>query len=235
MKAILLAAGLGTRLRPLTDTIPKCLVPIQGRPLLEWWLELLKKHGVQEVLINTHYLSEQVHAWLEAYRGRTDAVQVTEYYEKTLLGSGGTVRENRAFVGSEPFFICYADNFTSIDLGDMLAFHNSHSGLLTMALFHAAHPQQCGIAQLDDRQRIVDFVEKPAVPKSDWSNAGVYITDGRIFEHIPTGESIDFGMHVLPRIIGRMYGWPIIGQLIDVGTPENYKRAQTIKIEGQLT
>ena len=124
MKAFLLAAGLGTRLRPLTYTIPKCLVPIQGRPLLAWWMDLFEKYHVSEVLINTNYLPDSVREFINVYNHMQKNVKLVESYEKELLGSGGTVLDNRSFVeNEEEFFICYADNLTNVDLASMMSFH----------------------------------------------------------------------------------------------------------------
>lgn len=227
MKAFLLAAGLGTRLRPLTNTVPKCLVPVQGKPLLDWWLELLKKNGITEVVINTHYLYEQVRMYIQEYNKRDTGLQVIESYESELLGSGGTVRDNYDFIkDEEAFLICYADNLTNINLESLMNYHKEKNGLLTMALFRAAHPEQCGIAQLDEESRIVSFIEKPEKPKSNLANAGIYVARPEIVEYFPDEKLIDFGKDVLPRLVGKMYGWETKDYLIDIGTPENYKKAQ---------
>ena len=173
MKAYLLAAGYGTRLKPLTDTTPKCMVPIHGQPLLGWWLTLLQRHGVTDVLVNTHYLPEPVRAFIEDYNRQNTGLTVYEAYEPELLGSGGTVRENRAFVrGEEDFLICYADNLTNANLTAFQDFHRKHNGILSMALFHTNVPKQCGIAELDANERISAFEEKPEQPKSNLANTG---------------------------------------------------------------
>jgi mannose-1-phosphate guanylyltransferase len=227
MKAFLLAAGFGTRLRPLTDQIPKCLVPIQGRPLLEWWLILLKRHGITEVLINTHYLAEQVQTYIAQYNAQGSGLTLTEFYEPTLLGSGGTVWANRDFVQNErEFLICYADNLTNLDLTSLLAAHRSGNQVLTMALFRAEHPEQCGIAILDESGKIVSFIEKPSSPKSNLANAGIYIAGQAVFDYFPKSSFLDLGKDVLPRLVGRMTGWETKDYLLDIGTPENYKKAQ---------
>lgn len=228
MKAILLAAGYGTRLRPLTNTTAKCMVPIQGKPLLQWWMELFERNGVTEVLINTHYLAEQVREFIGLYNKRKTGMKLTEFFEPELLGSGGTVKANQSFVeGEDAFFICYADNLTSINLSTLYSVHRKTNGsLLTMALFRAEHPQACGIAALDSQNRIIDFTEKPAVPKSNLANAGVYIAGESLFSYFPEAAFSDFGKDVLPKLINKMYGWETTDYLIDIGSPENYMRAQ---------
>lgn len=228
MKAFLLAAGYGTRLRPLTNTIPKCLVTIHGQPLLGWWLALLRQHGVTDVLINTHYLPKPVRTFMQDYNRRHTGLTVYEAYEPELLGSGGTIRANRDFVqGEESFLICYADNLTNANLTAFQDFHRKHGDVLSMALFHTNMPEQCGIATLDERDCVVSFVEKPEHPQSDLANAGMYIADQRLFDYIDSDKSpLDFGKDVLPRLVGKMYGWPTEGYLIDIGTMENYQRAK---------
>lgn len=226
MKAYLLAAGLGTRLRPLTDTVPKCLVPICGKPLLQWWMELFDKHGISEVLINTHYLPEPVREFIEE-NNKSFPVKLYESYENELVGSGGTVRNNKNFVSEEEdFLIAYADNLTNINLSKLIQFHKTQGCMLTMALFHTNKPKECGIATLDENKKIIEFIEKPKVPKSDLANTGVYVCKKEIFTVMPENGFLDFGKDVLPKLVGLMYGWENKDYLIDIGTIDNYNKAQ---------
>ena len=226
MKAFLLAAGLGTRLRPLTDTVPKCMIPINGKPLIKWWCDLLLLHGVDQVLINTHYLSEQVRDFINIYNWEKTGLTLREFYESMLLGSAGTIHANRSFIeDDEYFFVCYADNLTNINLTAMRSYHESHTGVLTMALFQTKKPEQCGIIKLDDSNCIIDFIEKPERPTSNLANAGIYITRKEIFNYLQK-DTADFGKDVLPKLTGCMYGWESHDYLIDIGTIENYKQAQ---------
>lgn len=227
MKAYLLAAGLGSRLRPITDTTAKCLVPICGHPLLEWWAKLFIDNGVDEVLINTHYLSDQVHDFLEEYNSRGTGLTFVESYEKELIGSGGTVYSNRDFVkGEEDFLICYADNLTDIHLDELISFHKAKNAPLTMGLFHTSLPKQCGIAALNEDGLVTEFVEKPEEPKSDLANGGIYVCNKSVFDYFPGEGFSDIGKDVLPKLVGKMYGWEIPQYLIDIGTMETYERAQ---------
>ncbi|NCB92499.1 MAG: nucleotidyltransferase family protein [Clostridia bacterium] len=228
MKAFLLAAGFGTRLRPLTNTVPKCLIPIQGKALMEWWLELFAKHGISEVLVNTHYLAESVRDFISGWNIEVGFPMVTEFFEETLLGSGGTVAANRSFIGNdEEFLICYADNLTDVDLGAFQKFHKTHNGVLSMGLFHTGIPEQCGIAALDDTKQIIEFEEKPLYPKSNLANAGIYIARQELFHYLPKTQGLlDFGKDVLPKLVGKMYGWEISDYLLDIGTLENYEKAK---------
>lgn len=234
MKAFLLAAGKGTRLRPYTDSLPKCLIPVHGKPLLEIWLDHLCRHDVREVLINTHHHARQVEDFVRRYPGRRD-MKIVLSYEPVLLGSAGTIRHCRDFVDSEAdFMIFYADNLTNVNLKRLAAFHQScreKNGILTMGLFHSPTPAACGIAELDADRKIVAFTEKPETPKSDLANAGLYMASREIFDFIPDAPPdpasplLDFGHHVLPLLTGRMFGYPIAEYLRDIGTVESYRKA----------
>lgn len=227
MKSFLLAAGYGTRLKPMTDTIPKCLVPICGKPLLYWWMMFLKKYQINDVLINTHYLAPVVEKYIKSNNQINSLPHLYEFYEKDLLGSGGTVRANRDFVKYEDcFLICYADNLTNIDLGNLVKFHKSHDGILTMGLFHTNTPAQCGIATIDQTGKIVKFIEKPAHPDSNLANAGIYVCSPKIYDYFPEKDFFDLGKDILPLLVNKMYGREVKGYLRDIGTPENYALAQ---------
>jgi len=222
-KAFLLAAGLGTRLKPVTDQIPKCLVPICGKPLLAWWIDLMERHGIKEVLINLHYLSNQVEEFIYSYPTK---IKFQLFYEEKLLGSGGTLRENKNFVkNEEAFFILYADNLTNYDLTLFSEFHENNKQLLSMALFETENPTVCGIAELDDNNVIINFEEKPQYPKSNLANAGLYIAKPDIIDLIPNMEVTDIGYNLLPKLIGNMAGWKSKNFLIDIGTLENLNKA----------
>lgn len=253
MKAFLLAAGLGTRLRPLTDKVPKCLLPIGSKSLLQIWLEHLARNGVNDVLVNTHHHATQVEAFMEEGTktrrleverksgseieniGRlvnetsTKWPDIELFYEETLLGSGGTVYQRRDFVdGEESFWVIYGDNLSTVNLKDMYEIHTSHHALATIGLFEVNNPQECGIVTLDDTGRVVGFEEKPANPKGNLANAGIYVLSGRVFDEARWDFSLpmDFGFHILPQLVGRMQGHRIRGYHLDIGTPENYRRAQ---------
>ena len=224
-KAFLLAAGLGTRLKPLTDRIPKCLVPIDGEPMLSIWLRLSEELGIREVLINTHCLADQVEAW--AARQAHSPVRIRLVYEPELLGTAGTVAANLDFLrDGEEFFVFYADNLVHVDFGAIGSFHQSHDGPLTVALYHSPYPWTSGVALVDDCNRITGFEEKPARPKSDLANAGVYIARQELFRYLPPQGYADFAEDIFPRLLGRMRGFVIDGRVLDVGTPEHYQEAQ---------
>jgi NDP-sugar pyrophosphorylase family protein len=226
VKALLLAAGLGTRLRPLTDTVPKCLVPIAGKPLIDYWFDALERAGIEEAVINTHHLPDLVRAHLEKVRAERRLV-VRESYEPKLLGSAGTVHANRALAdGADEVLIIYADNLSSVDLAELIAFHRSHPDPVTMLLFHTPYPKQCGIAELDGEGRVVEFVEKPEHPKSDLANGGLYVVDASIYREMADKNVFDIGFDILPTFVGRMRGYRFDGYHRDMGNLAAVEQAQ---------
>jgi D,D-heptose 1,7-bisphosphate phosphatase len=225
-KAIILAGGLGTRLRPLTDTLPKCLVPIGDRPLLDYWVDALADAGIREARVNNHAHADQVRAYVEQVSA-SGRLRLDESYEPELLGSAGTIAANADLAdGADAVVIVYADNFSDVDLKRMLAFHRSHDDPFTMLLFRAPNPTACGIAELDEEGRVVSFVEKPKEPKSNLANGGVYVVDAEAYREIAALKAFDLGFEVLPKFVGRMRGWAWEGYHLDVGTHEALAKAR---------
>jgi len=224
MKAFLLAAGEGRRLGPLTDTTPKCLVPINRRPLLFYWFDLFRKFHIDEVLINTHYLHEKIE---DILKENTFGIKIHISYEPKLLGSAGTIKMNEEFVKQEKeFCIFYADNLVDIDLVPLLKFHRKYGRIMTIGLFYTERPTECGICILDESGRIIDFEEKPRKPKSNLAGAGVFVTSPEIIEYIPKKIPADIGFDLIPKLVGKIYGFLLKGYIRDIGTPEDYKKAQ---------
>lgn len=194
--------------------------------MLIWWLELLQRHGVREVLVNTHYRADLVHSCIGQYNDSHSGLQAYAAYEPELLGSGGMIFGNRDFMqGEEHFLICYCDNLTDIDLTDMVDFHRAGEYLMTVGLFHAPSPRECGIAALDEKGVIIDFVEKPERPRSDLANAGIYVASNQLFDLELPRRVFDIGSDLLPQLCGRMRGYAIQGYFTDIGSPDRYKRA----------
>jgi histidinol-phosphate phosphatase family protein len=226
IKSLLLAGGLGTRLRPLTDSVPKCLIPIAGQPLLDIWVQRLVECGVQEARINTHALAEIVRVHI-AQINAENSLRLVEAYEPILLGSAGTVTANVDLADDvDEIIVIYADNFSDIDLRPLIAFHRNHTDPLSMVLFEATNPSACGIAELDEEGRVISFVEKPKAPKGNLANAGLYVIDAAAYREIATMNAFDFGFEVLPRFVGRMRGWSWGGYYRDIGTRESMDRAE---------
>ena len=226
MRALLLASGLGTRLRPLTATTPKCLVPIHGQALMAIWLQRLAQAGIGPFLVNTHYLSEQVDAFVEASPYRKD---ISLVHERDLLGTAGTLVANLKFFGGSDGLLIHADNYC---LADFSAFLQSHRNrppecVLTMMTFRTDAPSSCGIVELDTRGVVVGFHEKVANPPGNLANGAVYILSAELLQQL--GSDLhgvtDFSTEVLNRFIGKIYSYETAATFLDIGTPENYAKA----------
>jgi mannose-1-phosphate guanylyltransferase len=224
MKAFLLAAGIGSRLRPITDTTPKCMVTIGDRPLLDHWLDAFGRAGVTEVLINLHHLPDTVRDHVAA---RTAPPAVRLVYEPELLGSAGTLAANRDWVAGEEFFLaCNADNLTDFDLIDLLAAHRATRPAATIAVFRSENPSAGGVVELNEAGRIIGFTEKPAAPASDLVNAGIYAFSPAVLIEIAEKRPADIGHDLLPRLVGNAQAVRVEGYFRDIGTLEAYRRAR---------
>jgi len=226
MRALVLAAGFGTRLRPITETTPKCLVPIHGRPLLDYWFALLLSGGIERILINTHYLSERVQAHLadSPWRDRVDSVHETE-----LLGTGGTVLRNAPWFGPGPFLVAHGDNLARFDVAAFMGHHRDRpSGIeITMMTFETDRPQSCGIVEQDDQGIVQAFHEKVPDPPGNRANAAVYIFEPSVLPFLSaTGKDvIDISTDVLPHFLGKIRTFHNSDYLRDIGTVESLQKA----------
>lgn len=227
MKAILLAAGFGTRLRPITDKIPKCLVNIHGKPLLAYWLDMLFGNGIDEVLINTHYLSDVVQSFIEA---RPEKNKIHLVYEETLLGTAGTVLKNQSWLKNEPFLLAHADNLTRFNVSAFIGAHQRHRpGIeITMMTFKTDVPQSCGIVEWDKNNIVIGFHEKVANPPSNQANAAVYIIEPSVLTFLESlnKDIIDFSTEVLPYYLSRIQIFQNNDYHRDIGTPESLRLAE---------
>lgn len=234
MKALLLSAGLGTRLRPLTDTVPKCLVKINGRPLMDYWLYALFGSGVERVLINLFYLSDQVLSYVEnsPWRDRIDLVK-----EDALLGTAGTLRTNFEYFKDEPFLVAHADNFC---LADFTAFIQNYSAqpkdiLATMMTFRTADPSHCGIVELGDGHQVLAFHEKVEEPPGDLANGAVYIMSPRVLGILKriAVETPDISIDLIPVLLPHIVSWENKNSHLDVGSFERLEAAQVAAVKHQ--
>jgi mannose-1-phosphate guanylyltransferase len=224
MKAFLLAAGVGSRLRPITDTIPKCMVAINGRPLLDIWLDAFDRAGVDEILVNLHHLPDAVGRHLAA---RTGPPAVRTVLEPELLGSAGTLIANRDWIDREEFFLaCNADNLTDFDLRTLVEAHRRHDPIATWTVFHSERPSAGGVVEIDAAGRVIGFAEKPAYPVSDLTNAGMYAFHPSVLNEIDGEPPKDIGFDLLPRLVGRARAVLVEGYFRDIGTADAYRRAR---------
>ena len=225
MNAILLAAGFGTRLQPITNTIPKCLVPIKGKPLIELWLQKLISAHIGSILINTHYLSQQVESFINNSPFKNQSIVV---FEPKLLGTAGTLLKNLHFFEGEDGMLIHADNYC---LADFAKFINAHENrppgcLMTMMIFNSCNPTACGIVELDERGVVVGFHEKVSNPPGNLANGAVYILSSEMINILKTdfATKTDFSTEILGYFIGKIYTYLTEDLFIDIGTLENYNR-----------
>lgn len=231
-KALILCAGFGTRLRPLTDNIPKCLVPIRGKPVLEYWLDrLITGAGYDQILVNTHYLPEQVERYIAASPFKQ---KVQLVHEPELLGTGGTLKANRHFFDdADDFVLAHGDNYTSFDPEKFLSCHLARpsSCAMTMLLFNTDTPESCGIVETDGRGVVQAFHEKVKNPPSNKANGAVYYLNKEIFQFLERFQEpfIDFSTQVIPSYMGKIMTFNEVKFHLDIGTMESWQQAQTIQ------
>jgi len=228
VRALLLAAGLGTRLHPLTDNWPKCLMPIGERPLLEYWLEILYSTKILEVLVNLHHHSEIVQKFLDRSRF-SNWVQFV--HETDLLGTAGTLRANHLFFQDCTMLLIHADNQCQCDFADFLDYHHHRRPpgcLMTMMTFESPTPETCGIVETDDDGIVVAIHEKVENHPGNKANAAVYLLEPEVVEWVKEKPSIsDFSMDVIPCFMGRIATWKNTGIHRDIGALPMLKWAQT--------
>jgi len=208
MKALLLAAGEGTRLRPLTERLPKPMIPIAGRPILEHNINFLLREGIREIAINLHHCPEVVMNHFGD--GSSFGANITYSYEPELLGTAGAVKKlERFFEGT--FLVIYGDNLINFDLNRLLSFHHEHQGIATIVLHYRDDVSQSGVAALDGHDRITNFIEKPkpGLAISHWVNAGVLVLERDVLKYIPSSTPCDFGREIFPGLLKqnkKLYG-----------------------------
>jgi mannose-1-phosphate guanylyltransferase len=226
LRALLLAAGFGTRLRPLTETIPKCLVPVKGKPLMAYWFELLFPAGLERALVNTHYLPEAIRSFVSqnSWASKVDLV-----HEDSILGTGGTVFANAAWFGGDAFMVAHADNLTLFDVPAFFSRHESRPAgcAITMMTFDTDAPQTCGIVEEKDGV-VVAFHEKVANPPGTRANAAVYIFEPEVIAFMSTLNKpvIDLSTEVLPHYLGRMCTFHNSRYHRDIGNLESLALAE---------
>ena len=236
MKAIIMAGGEGSRLRPLTCDCPKPMMRLLDRPVMEYALKLLKKHGVREAAVTLGYLPDAI---VDFFGDGGDwGLSLRYYTERTPLGTAGGVRQAADFL-DETFCVLSGDGVTDLDLSAALAFHRERGALATMVLTRVPDPLEYGLVIPAADGRVRAFVEKPGPGEaiSDTVNTGIYILEPDIFAHIPEGKPCDFGGELFPRLVGEgkaVYGCVLEGYWCDIGDVGAYLRAHADLLEGKL-
>ena len=242
MKALILAAGKGTRLGELTATFPKPMLPVDGRPLLAHHIQWLSRHGVTRIAINLHHAADVVRDYFGD--GSRFGVEIVYSYEPELLGTAGAAKKLEWFL-DECFVVVYGDVYTNVDLSQLAAWHNARADGddrgLTLSLYRVPNPTECGLVDIDDHGRVLRFVEKPPADQvfTDLANAGVLIGEPRLLSRVPANTVYDFGRDLLPDLLAAE--WPVWGApitpdeyVIDIGTPSGYARAQQLAAAASL-
>jgi NDP-sugar pyrophosphorylase family protein len=229
MKAFILAAGLGTRLRSLGLDVPKVMVPIAGRPLLEHHIALLREQGIRELIVNLHYLPEKITEHFGD--GSKFGVHITYSREPKLLGTAGAVKKMEHLLRDGTFIVMYGDNLIQIEFAPLVEFHRARRAMATVALFESPEPWTGGVVETETDGRVRRFVEKPD-PKevsTNLINAGIYVLESEVLDAIPAGQFCDFGRDVFPKLLAAgkaVYAMKPKAYVQDVGTPERLAKAQ---------
>lgn len=237
MKAIVLAAGKGTRLFPLTGEIPKPMAPVAGKPVIQHIFELLAGRGINEVHVNVHYLADNI---LRAYGHAVSfgGMKVLLSHEERLMGTAGSVRRMADRFG-ETFVVVMGDALTDVDVREIVAFHNKHEAVATLALTHVADTSHYGVVELDAERNVVRFQEKP-VPseaRSNLVNTGIYVLEPQVLDYIPEDTVFDFAEDVFPLLLKageRVAGYEGRFYWSDIGTLEAYQAAQCDALTGKV-
>jgi NDP-sugar pyrophosphorylase family protein len=241
---MILAAGFGVRLRPLTDTLPKALLPIAGRPLIAWNLLLLRRHGITDVVINLHHLGHLIEQALG--EGSQFGMKLTYSRELAILGTGGGLKRAEPFLGGEDFLVVNGDTLFELDVAGMVAAHRERRALATMAVRADPDPDRWGAVEVDGSRRVIRIAgrgKNPEGPTEKRMFAGVHIMHPRLLASVPAGGESS----IIEAYIGAIQaGEPVAafelrGYWSDVGTPERYAQAQRdaeaglIDLQGRLT
>ena len=237
MKAMILAAGEGTRLRPLTLNTPKVMLPIAGEPLLEYILDWLRFFGITEIAINLHHLPKVVMDWLGD--GDRFGINVIYSVEDTILGTAGALTRLPDFF-DDTFVLVYGDMLTDLNIPSLLEFHQAKGALATVVLMEVEDPSGYGIVEVDEECRILRFVEKPpsGTTSSNLANAGVYMLQPEVIDYIPRDTFYDFGYDLFPVLLSkraRLFGYATTDSFLDTGTMENYRCAERDLLEGKFS
>jgi mannose-1-phosphate guanylyltransferase/phosphomannomutase len=236
-KAIVMAGGQGSRLRPLTLTRPKPLVPVANRPVLAHILDWLHGHGIAEVLLTLHYRADDIRRALGD--GRSFGLKLTYRVEEEPLGTAGSVKFAQDWIGGDPFLIASGDALTDLDLTTLLRGHRQTGAWLTLGLKAVEDPSQYGVVDVDARGRVSRFQEKPGPGRafSKLANTGIYCVEPQVLERIPAGRAYDWSRDVFPQMLAEglpLYGQSLDGYWCDIGSLNDYRRGQRDALEGAV-
>ena len=238
MKAVVMAGGEGTRLRPMTASQPKPMLPVVNKPIMEHVLRLLRRHGFDETVVTVQFLASMVRNYFGD--GEDFGMSLQYATEETPLGTAGSVKNAEDALRDEPILVISGDALTDIDLSELVKFHKDNGALVTVGLTRVPDPLEFGIIIVDDDGRIQRFLEKPTWGQvfSDTVNTGIYVMEPEVLAEVPAGEVVDWSHDVFPRLLERgapLYGWIADGYWEDVGALESYLKAQADVLAGRVS
>lgn len=233
VRAVILAGGRGTRLGPITDGMPKPLVPVAGKPVLSHILSLLASHGIRDAVVTLGYRAEDIRDYLD--ENGTEGIRLRIREEEKPLGTAGALRELAGFL-SDPFLVISGDAMTDFDLTAALGYHREHGGVGTILTSESDTPHEFGVIEKDETGKIVRFVEKPprGLYASAEINAGVYILDKSVLSLVKRDGETDFSRDLFPALLGSLYACRLPGYWCDVGTPKSYLSCNRDALAGKI-
>ncbi len=225
MKVLILAGGLGTRLRETLGALPKPLAPIGNKPFLEYLLKFISHQGFGDVIISLGYGSDAIREYLGD--GSSLGLRIKYTIERDLLGTGGAVKLAESLIESDDFFVINGDTYFEVELREMLHFHRAHGAIATIALACKEGTGRYGNIIVDRGNEIAAFIEKTGEGSAGYINGGTYIFRRDVFDYIPANEVCSLEKEIVPFLVGKgLYGFPVKGYFIDIGIPEDYEKAQ---------
>jgi mannose-1-phosphate guanylyltransferase len=233
LKAIILAGGIGTRLRPLSCTRPKLLFPVLNKPLLDVTLERLAKIGIDNVILAVKYMA---HVFIQEYGNSKYGIAISYSIEKKPMRTGGAIKHAEKHIGhKEPFLVLNGDIFTRIDYSSILDKHKKNNAVATIALYRVKDPSRYGTVKLTKNNKITQFIEKAPLGQtpSNIINAGIYVLDPKIFNFIPAGRPVSIEHEVFPMLAaeGKLLGYEFKETWIDIGKPRDYLRVNNLLLD----
>lgn len=236
LKGMILAAGRGTRMLELTDHIPKPLIPVANRPVMEYGIDCLQRLGISRIAANISYLKDEIKSH---FNDNPSTMDIHWLEEPEATGTAGGVKQMQEMLGDDTFVIIAGDAMLDLDLRDLLAYHRANKALATIATFDVEDTSEYGVVVTDNAGRILQFQEKPAanVAISNNANTGIYIFEPEIFDLIPANTFCDFAMDVFPTILERglpFYACPVTGFWTDIGNPQAYLQANLDFLTGEV-
>lgn len=236
MKAVIIAGGFGTRLRPLSCTRPKHLFPLAGKPLLDWTLERLANSGVNEIVFAINYMAD---AFSKRYGKSAFGMKTNYCQESEPLGTGGCVKNAESIIGhDEDFLLLNGDILSELDYLQLVAKHRKNNGVATITLHRVRDPSRYGVVELAEGNRIKCFIEKPPKGKapSNLINAGIYALSPEIFNYIPANKRVSIERVVFPALArnNELFGYKFNGLWIDIGEPSDFLKGNRILLDSHL-